>query len=127
LRVTGEVKGRILSSLADPESTRIIEAVTDRPLSAMDLEKKLGLPLSTLYRKITSLRECGLLMVDSFALTPDGKREALYSCTYTEIRVEAVGGGIEVFESPRSKERKWFELFFGGSATKSAESPSTAS
>jgi hypothetical protein len=66
-------------------------------------------------------------MVDSFVFRPDGRREALYACTYTEVRVQAAGGEIEVVESPRSRERKWFELFFGGSSTESAESLSAVS
>jgi hypothetical protein len=94
-----------------------------KPLSRSVLEKELGLPQSTIYRKIGTLRESGLLMVDSFALKSDGKREAAYICTFREILFKAEGGElqVEVVESRRSAERRWFKVFFEGSTTNPAE------
>ena len=115
--VTGELKLRICASFADPESMKILEATFEVPKTKSTLEPELGIPQSTIYRKIAALRECGLLMIDSYAIRPDGKREAAYICTFREIRFKAEGGELqlEVIESRRSAERRWFELFSGGS------------
>lgn len=121
--VTGELKLKICASLGDPESMRILEATFEVPKTRSVLEQELGLPQSTIYRKIGTLRECGLLMIDSYTLKPDGKREAAYVCAFREIRFKAEGGElqVEVVESRRSAERRWFKVFFGDSTTASAE------
>ena len=85
----------------------------------------LGMTQSTLYRKISSLRACGLLMVDRFLVSPDGKREALYVCTFTEISLKAVNGRMELslVETERSRERRWLTAFFAEGLTEPVAEP----
>lgn len=114
VKVAGSLKGRILAHLADSESERIILAVMSRSRTAIEIEKETQLPQSTLYRKISELKECGLLMVESFLVRTDGKREATYACPFSEVRLTAVEGSIslEIVQTERSVEKRWFELFF---------------
>jgi DNA-binding transcriptional ArsR family regulator len=114
VRVAGHLKERMIASLADPESRKIITAVIKKPKTAVDIEKETDLPQSTVYRKISELRECGLLMVERFIVRLDGRREALYSCPFTEVRFMATQGGIELelVQTEESLEKRWFELFF---------------
>lgn len=116
LRVAGHLKERMIASLADPESRRIIATVLAKPKTAVEIEKELGLPQSTLYRKISELKDCGLLMVEKFVVRLDGRREALYACPFSEVRIKAEQGeiGLEVIQTEESLETKWFELFFSG-------------
>jgi DNA-binding transcriptional ArsR family regulator len=129
VKVTGELAEKIIASLADIESRRIISATLEKPKTAVAIEAELNLPHTTLYRKITELRECGLLMVDNFALRPDGKREAVYACSFAEIhfRTDQAGIELEIVQSARSLERRWFELFFSKRNVSSPETPSAAS
>lgn len=112
--MTGPLRERMLASLADPESQRILIAVVAKPKTTAEIEKEVGLPQSTVYRKISELKECGLLMVERYVVRPDGRREAVYACPFTELRLKALDGEIEleVIQTEESLEKRWFELFF---------------
>ncbi len=86
---------------------------------------ELGLTQSTLYRKISALRSCGLLMVDRFLVSDDGKREALYVTTFTEMTLKAVNGRMELdlVETTRSRERRWLTAFFAEGITEPVAEP----
>jgi DNA-binding transcriptional ArsR family regulator len=114
VRVAGHLKERMIASLADSESRKIIVAVIAKPKTAVEIEKETELSQSTLYRKISELKECGLLMVERFTVRLDGRREALYACPFTEVRFIATQGGVELelIETEESLEKRWFELFF---------------
>jgi len=112
--VEGHLKERIIASLADPESRKILIAVVAKPKTVAEIEEETDLPQSTLYRKISELRGCGLLMIERFAISPDGRREAMYACPFAELRFKPTQDGIEfeLIETEQSLEKKWFELFF---------------
>jgi hypothetical protein len=114
VKVTGDLRQKIINQLADPESHNIIASVLREQKTAAMIGEELDLPPSTLYRKISELKECRLLMIDSFAFRLDGKREARYACTFSEISFRAEGNEIEleIIPSKRSLEKRWFELFF---------------
>ena len=99
--VTGEVKQQVISTLSDSDSRRIITAVFEESKTIGAIEKELGLPQSTLYRKISEMRRCGLLMVDRFVIRPDGKREAVYARSFDEVRLRSEKQDIqlEIIES----------------------------
>ena len=122
----------MIAYLADSESRQIISCVTKEPKTATTIMTELNLPASSAYRKISDLRDSGLLMVDTFLLRPDGKREALYSCSFTEVGLKVESGNIvlEVVPSKRSLEKRWFELFFSKTkshADQDSGSPETSS
>ena len=119
MRVCGELKKKVCAILSDPESIQIIEAVLDKPKSETTLRRELNIPQSSLYRKLSCLRETGLLMVESYSIRPDGRREASYSCAFREVRFRVEGKQLflDLTESQRGKERRWFELFYGVSSS----------
>ena len=112
--MTGRLREKIIDSLSDPASRRIIEAVISKSKTAGEIEKDLNLSQSTLYRKISELKACGLLMIDEFVFRQDSRREALYACPFTELRLKLSPKEIELelIETTQSAERKWFTLFF---------------
>jgi predicted transcriptional regulator len=114
MRVATGLRERMLVQLADPDSFRIVSSVLTESKSAMAIGKELNLPSSTLYRKISELKECALLMTDTFVVRADGKREALYTCTFKEIvfRTTEHALELELVPTERSLEKRWFELFF---------------
>lgn len=104
----------MLASVADPESWSILQSLLKGPKDAAAIEAELGLPQSTVYRKLSLLRESGLLMVEEFVIRPGGKRDAIYTTTFSEIHfvAEAEGIEIEIVENQKSIERRWLTLFY---------------
>ncbi len=115
----------IVAQMADSESRLIINSTLKAPKTAMAIGKELGMPTSTLYRKIADLKRCGLLMVDRIVVREDGKREPAYACTFKEIsfRTGEKGVELEVVLSERGMVKTWFELFFPTPASGSPEKP----
>lgn len=122
MKIEGNLRDEIIAQLADPDSRRIIISTIREPKTAMAIGRELNLPTSTLYRKISELKGCGLLMVDRIAIREDGKREPAYTCTFKEISFKAREKEVELelVLSDRGMEKKWFELFFTGAASSSA-------
>ena len=114
VRVAGHLKEQIIASLSDADSRRIVVAASERPRTATEIESSLLIPQSTLYRKITELKDCGLLMVDHYIIKADGRREAVYACPFRALHFMIVDGDIDLdfVQSEEAKERKWYSLFF---------------
>jgi hypothetical protein len=112
MRATDDLRERILAQLADIESLRIIASVLNERKTAIEIGKELGLPSTTLYRKVSELKECGLLTVDTFGFRPNGKREAQYGCAFSEIVLRTTSHGLELelIPSRKSQEKRRFEL-----------------
>ena len=51
----------VLEALNDPDARAILQATTDGPRSTSEIAEDCDLALSTTYRKIDTLVECGLL------------------------------------------------------------------
>ena len=105
--------------LGDPDAQRILSCVSRVSKTSTAIETQVGLSSSTAYRKIGELREAGLLMVDRFLEKPDGKKEAMYICTFKEVKFTAPEGAegegeieLEVKLSRRAEEKRWFDWFF---------------
>jgi DNA-binding transcriptional ArsR family regulator len=121
LKVTGDLRRQIVAALGDSEAQQILSLVIRESRTSTAIAKELGLPPSTVYRKIGQMRGCGLLLIDRFLIGPEGKREALYTCAFTEIRfkTEAKDLELEITLSQRALEKRWFEIFF----SKTEEAP----
>jgi hypothetical protein len=125
MRVTGELREKIIAQLADLESRRIVASVLKEPKTAVTIGQEVSIPPSSLYRKISELKDCTLLMIDSFSIRPDGKREARYICSFSEIVIRPGDGEIELEITPsaRGLEKRWFELFFSRATRSFPEKP----
>ena len=64
-------------------------------------------------------------MVDRFIIKPDGKREAVYARSFDEVRLrsEKQEFELEIIQSAKSLEKRWFELFFSNPVFGSPEPP----
>ena len=115
ITVDADLGRAILSSVADTDSRRIFECLLGEPKTTLAIGEQVRLPQSTLYRKISEMKQCGLLLIDSFEIKRDGKREARYSCAFTEIvfRVKGEETELEVVPTQRSIEKRWAAKFSG--------------
>lgn len=114
MRVIGESRDKMLAILGDGESQKILSLIVREPRTTSGVATELSLPLSTVYRKMGMMRQCGLLLVERYLVGGDGKREALYTNAFSEIRFrpESDGVGIEVTLSQKALEKKWVGLLF---------------
>ncbi len=77
----------ILKKLGDKHSRRILQHTMEKHKTAEEISSELGIPLSTVYRKIKELKETGLLIVEKSVVTKDGKVCDLYRSAIKGVRV----------------------------------------
>ena len=108
LTVNDEVsKQRILNTLADPYSRRILIATTRKPLSALELSSKYGIPLSTIYRRIEKLTQAQLLAAVKPSRTKRGKWFELYQSQVAHIVISSENGTLLI--GMRTKNRSEYK------------------
>jgi len=81
------IKENILKRLADEYSRRILQLTMQKHKTAERISSELGVPLSTVYRKIKELKETGLLIVEKSVVTKDGKVCDLYRSTIKGVKI----------------------------------------
>jgi len=77
-----------LESFADDDKRNILEASMDEPLTISDILSTCKIPQTSGYRKINYLIENGLLMVDGFTTTLDGKKIQKYQTIFNNIKMD---------------------------------------
>lgn len=92
----------IVAALADEFSNRILASAIINPKSVMDLVREHGIPMTSAYRRVKELTECGLLEVERIVLTNDGKKYDLYRSTVRAVNVRFENGVLEVDVTPSS-------------------------
>jgi predicted transcriptional regulator len=92
----------IVAALADEFSNRILASAIINPRSVMDLVREHGIPMTSAYRRVKELIDCGLLEVERIVLTNDGKKYDLYRSTVRAINVRFENGVVEVDVTPSS-------------------------
>ncbi|ABX13258.1 hypothetical protein [Nitrosopumilus maritimus] len=56
-----DISHKIFSELANLESRHILFAIIKKPKRAQDISKETKIPLSSVYNRISSLKECSLM------------------------------------------------------------------
>jgi predicted transcriptional regulator len=86
----------LLSVLTDQRCRTILSALTRAPRTASELIEEHDIPCSTLYRKIESLVEVGLLE-EQTRVRLDGNNETEYSCRVDRLSLDvAFGDGVQI-------------------------------
>jgi predicted transcriptional regulator len=113
-----QLRERIARALEDSDSSRILHVIRAAPKSAPDIAKEVGVPLSSIYRKLAILRGAGLIFVKSFEITPEGKRQEVLLSAVTEVKLMVSGESLEIELMPTSENatRAWLKLFGASSS-----------
>ena len=90
------VKQRILSALSDEYSRKILAATVPEPLSALEISRKYGIPITTVYRRIEELLDGGLIAAVKSGRTIDGKWYDLYRSLLLRIDVSFEEGNVKI-------------------------------
>ena len=72
-----EKQDNLLDILSDKYCREIIESITNKPKSVIEITDETGIPMSTVYRRIQTLHDNNLLRT-SGTITEDGKKLFLY-------------------------------------------------
>ena len=87
--------GDVLDALSDPDCRAILAATGDRPLTVSELGSACGLPRSTLYRKVETLVEAGLLE-ERVRMREHGPHPSAYVRRVAAVEVRFTGEGPRV-------------------------------
>ena len=88
-------RGALLSIVSDKYCRTILEAIMDKPKSAMEISTETRTPISTVYRRIQTLYDHKLIRT-SGTITDDGKKLFLYKSKIKGIQSTFSNGQIEV-------------------------------
>ena len=86
--------GRILEAFGDEDKKRIISAVNEEPKIVSQILKESEIPQTSGYRKINSLIENGILIIDGYNETKDGKKVNKYRTAFRNIQINIIKNDI---------------------------------
>ena len=107
------LRNRILEAIGDPDTPKILLAIRAAPKNAQTISEESGIPLSSVYRKLTALKAAGLAFASTFEITPEGKRQELLLSAVQEVRLGVAGAAaeVELIPTEESAKRLWFRMF----------------
>ena len=73
-----DITQKVIEALADAESRVIIFSIIRRGKTASDLSTSLKIPLSSVYKKLTDLKNLTLIEVEKTILSENGKHFKIY-------------------------------------------------
>ncbi|MGC9061124.1 MAG: ArsR/SmtB family transcription factor, partial [Thermoplasmata archaeon] len=82
--------------LTDEYAAKILIATFRKPMSALELAERFGIPVAQCYRRIHALERAGLLKVESRVLTREGKRIYLYKSLVRNVQIYYEGTKVKV-------------------------------
>jgi DNA-binding Lrp family transcriptional regulator len=91
---SARVRDALIQALADEYSRKIILETIGQPKSISELSEKGGIPLSTAYRRVTELKDAGILVVEKIILTSEGKKFELYRSAFRSVEIKLDQGEL---------------------------------
>ena len=73
-----DVNQKVIEALADAQSRVILFSIIKQGKTAMELSETHGIPLSSVYKKISDLEDIALVKVDKWILSDNGKKFKTY-------------------------------------------------
>ena len=91
-----QLTGKILEAFGDEDKKRIISSVNEEPKIVYDILKESKIPQTSGYRKINSLIDNGILIIDGYMETKDGKKVNKYRTAFRNIHINIMKNEITV-------------------------------
>ena len=93
----------VIGALEDDTCQAILEATATQPHTASELMERCEIPSSTLYRKLDTLTDAGLLE-ERIRIRRDGRHASEYQQCFDDVTISiADGGSVTVDVSPRAQ------------------------
>ena len=96
----------ILEIMADKYSRDLLRTTRDLPKSALRISQETGIPISTVYRRIQTLQDAGVVRV-SGEINLEGKKHFLYQSKVKAISSKIAGEfiNVEIIPNPPTSYR----------------------
>ena len=88
--------GIILEAFGDEDKKNIISSINEEPKIVYQILKESKIPQTSGYRKINSLIENGILIIDGYVETKEGKKVNKYRTAFKNIRIAIIKNEITV-------------------------------
>jgi predicted transcriptional regulator len=88
-------KNHLLEIVSDKYCRSILNAIMDKPKSAVELTRECKIPISTIYRRIQALHDAKMLNT-SGQISEEGKKFFLYKSKVKEIQVHYNNGEVQI-------------------------------
>ncbi len=92
--------------ILDDYAAKILAATTHKPKSAIELSKKLAIPIAICYRRINKLEKSDLLEEADRVLTQEGKRVSVYRSKLKNAHIVFEDGKFKVKIEKRNEPPK---------------------
>ena len=86
----------ILEAFGDEDKKNIISSVNEEPKIVYEILKESKIPQTSGYRKINSLIENGILIIDGHIETKEGKKVNKYRTAFKNIRITIIKNEVSV-------------------------------
>lgn len=96
----GDDSGSVLDLLADPYARRILTAANDEPMTAKALSDACEASLPTIYRRVDTLDDHGLLE-EKTVVDPDGSHRSVYRTAVESVHATLEGDELRVVVDTR--------------------------
>ena len=102
----------IIEAMADEYSRKILGSIVERGKPIDQISAESSIPISTSYRRVHELCGRGLVIIERFVVSSDGKREAIYRSTLRGAKIEFESGKFRALgalndEIPNISFRMW--------------------
>lgn len=82
-----DITQRVIEVLADAESRAILFSTIRRGSTAADLSGRLGIPLSSVYKKLDDLERLALIRVEKSMISDKGRRYRVYKSRISRAEI----------------------------------------
>lgn len=93
----------ILNALNDEQSMRIIQCTSKNAKSMNEIIQETNIARTTIHRKISSLVNNGILYVENFTISKEGKKSMLFRCRISDIKIKHENGNIFIMIGENSR------------------------
>ena len=82
-----DINQKIITALADSESSSILFSIIRKGKTATDLSESLKIPLSSVYKKLSDLEDLALILVEKYMISEKGRRFKIYRSRITKAEI----------------------------------------
>lgn len=91
-----KLRDAVLTTLGDKEMVQIMNFCMYNAASVSEVIKETGIPHTSAYRKIKWMLENGILIIDHFFISPEGKKTSLFKSILRSISVNYEANEIKI-------------------------------
>lgn len=100
----------VFALLGDEYARSLLSATSHEPMTAPELSTQCDMSVSTVYRRLNKLEDCGLVRADHVP-DPDGNHKRRYEAQLDELVVSLDGGDFDVSLQTATRTQEFADAF----------------